>query len=195
MAWYNYCRPLVEYIVERIDAIRTPKWQQNSQRQPARLPDAFSYRLWLLTYPSRPWLADAEQELRRDKFVAELHELIERLAESGRPYHAHFELVAAAAKKCYEKDWAFIAWRLGALRAEQVGRDLTLAELLRVEIADRLLQGAKQPVSGEVIAGGKEMLVDWRACLDEGVRDRGIVTTAVLRKKAKGKDKDALPIE
>ncbi|KAM0706505.1 hypothetical protein Q7P35_005832 [Cladosporium inversicolor] len=195
LAWYNYCRPLVEYMVERIDATRTPAWQQTPQRQPARLPDPYQLRLSLLTYPSRPWHTDAEQGLRRDKFVAELHELIERLAGSGRPYHAHFELVVAAAKKCYEKDWAFIAWRLGALQEERTGRDLTLAELLRVELADRLLQGAKQPVSEEVIAGVKEMLAGWRACLDESVRDRGIVTTAFLREKAEAKDKDALPME
>lgn len=195
LAWYNYCRPLVEYIVERIDATRTPEWQQNPQRQPARLPDAFPLRLWLLTYPSRPWRADTEQDLRRDRFVLELHELIGRLAESRRPYHSHFELVVAAAKKCYEKDWAFIAWRLGALQEEQTGRDLTLADLLRVELADRLLQGAKQPVSEEVMGGVKSMLADWSACLDEGVRDQGIVTTALLKKKAEsGKERDALPM-
>lgn len=195
LAWYNYCRPLVEYMVERIEAIRTPSWQQNPQRQPTRLPDPFNLRLWLLTYPSRPWRADAEQELRRDKFAAELHELIGQLVGSGRPYHTHFELVVAAAKKCYEKDWAFIAWRLGALQEEQTGRDLTLAELLRVELADRLLQGAKQPVSEEVMRGVTDMLGVWRGCLDEDVRDRGIVTIALLKKKAKGKDKDALPME
>jgi hypothetical protein len=195
LAWYNYCRPLVEYMVERIDATRTNEWQQNPQRQPARLPDAFSLRLWLLTYPSRPWRADAEQELRRDRFVVELNELIGQLAGSRRPYHVHFELVVAAAKKCYEKDWAFIAWRLGALQEDQMRRELTLAELLRVELAGRLLQGAKQPVSAEVMNGVRSMLADWTACLDEGVRDRGIVTTASLRKKAEsGKDKDALPM-
>jgi hypothetical protein len=195
LAWYKYCRPLVEYVVERIDATRTPTWQRNPQRQPARLPDAFPLRLWLLTFPSRPWRADAEQELRRDRFVVELHELIRRLTGSGRPYHLHFELVVAAAKKCYEKDWAFIAWRLGALQEEQTGRDLTLAGLLRVELADRLLQGAKQPVSEEVMGGVRSMLADWTACLDEGVRDRGIVTIAFLKRKAEsGKDKDALPM-
>jgi hypothetical protein len=195
LAWYSYCRPLVEYVVERIDATRTPAWQSSPQRQPARLPDAFPYRLWLLTYPSRPWRADAEQALRRETFVAELHELIERLAGSGRPYHAHFELVVAAAKKCYEKDWAFIAWRMGALREEQTGRELRLAELLRAELADRLLQGAKQPVDEEVISGVRRMLAEWESCLDESVRDRGIVTTALLKGKAKGKEKDALPME
>jgi hypothetical protein len=196
LAWYNYCRPLVEYMVERIDATRTPEWQQNPRRHPARLPDAFPYRLWLLTYPSRPWRADAEQELRRDKLVAELRSLLDQLAGSARPYHSHFELLVAAAKKCYEKDWAYIAWRLGALQEEQLGRELTLAELLRIELADRLLQGAKGPVSEEVMGGVRGMLATWTACLDEGVRDRGIVTTAFLRKKAEsGKDKDALPME
>jgi hypothetical protein len=193
VAWYSYCRPLVEYMVERIDATRTTAWQRDPQRQPARLPDAFPLRLWLLTYPSRPWRADTEQELRRDKFVAELHYLIDQLAGNGRPYHAHFELVVAAAKKCYEKDWAFIAWRLGTLQEGQTRRDFTVAELLHVDLAERLLQGAQQPVTKEVMAGVGDMLADWRQCLDEDVRDRGIVTTALLKDKAK--DKNALPME
>ena len=193
VAWYKYCRPQVEYMVERINATRTTEWQHNPQRQPARLPDAFPLRLWLLTYPSRPWRADAEQEQRRDRFVAELYSLIDSLAESGRPYHAHFQLVGAAARRCYEKDWAFIAWRLGALQEEQTRRDLTIAELLKAELADRLLQGAEQPVTEQVMAGVRDMLAGWRQCLDEGVRDRGIVTTALLKDKAKGKK--ALPMD
>jgi hypothetical protein len=187
-AWYAYCRPLVEYMVERIEATRTPEWLQDPQRQPARLPDVFPLQLWLLTYPSQPWRADNEQELRRDKFVKELRDKIEQLAQSGRPYHKHFDLVVTAAKRCYEKDWAFIAWRLG-----QTGRDSTLAELLRLELADVLVQGAKQPVTGEVMSGVKDMLAQWRRCLDEDVRDRGIATTALLKKNAK--NKDALPFE
>lgn len=193
LAWYSYCKPLVEYMVERIDATRTTAWQHDPQRQPARLPDAFSQRLWLLTYPSRPWRADAEQEQRRDQFVKELRDLVEQLGRSGRPYQARFNLLVAAAKQCYEKDWAFIAWQMGALQDEQTGRDLTLVELLQVELADRLLQGAKQPVAEQVMAGVKNMLADWRRCLDENARDRGFVTTAMLKSNAK--NKDALPME
>jgi hypothetical protein len=192
-AWYAFCRPLVEYMVERIDAMRTPEWLQDPQRQPARLPDAFPLRLWLLTYPSRPWRADNEQELRRDRFVKELRNVIEQLAQSGRPYHKNFDLVIAAAKKCYEKDWAFIASRLGHLEEEQTSRDLTLAELLRVELADILLQGAEKPVTEEVMSGVKDMLAQWRRCRDEDVRDRGITTTTLLKNNAK--NKNALPTE
>jgi hypothetical protein len=84
---------------------------------------------------------------------------------------------------------------LGAFQEEQIGREMTLAELLRVETAYRLLQGAKGPASDEVIAGVKNMLGAWRNCLDEYVRDRGIVVTALLRKKVKDKHSDALPVE
>jgi hypothetical protein len=173
--------------------MRTPEWLQDPQRQPARLPDAFPLRLWLLTYPSRPWRADNEQELRRDRFVKELRNVIEQLAQSGRPYHKNFDLVITAAKKCYEKDWAFIASRLGHLEEEQTSRDLTLAELLRVELADILLQGAEKPVTEEVMSGVKDMLAQWRRCRDEDVRDRGITTTTLLKNNAK--NKNALPME
>jgi len=43
-----------------------------------------------------------------------------------------------------------------------------------------------------VMAGVRDMLAGWRQCLDEGIRDRGIVTTALLKDKAKGKK--ALPM-
>jgi hypothetical protein len=191
-AWYTYCRPLVEDMVERIEASRTTAWLYDPWRQPARLPDVYQLRLWLLTYPSRRWRAADEQDLRRNKFVKELRDLIEELARSGRPYHKRFGLVVAAAKKCYEENWAFIAWHLGTLGEEQTNRDLTMAELLRVELADTLLQGAKQPVTEEVMSGTRDMLATWSKCLDEDVRDRGISTTAFLKKNAK--DKDALPM-
>lgn len=191
VAWYGYCRPLVEYMVSRIDATRTPKWLHDPERKPARLPDAFQLRLWLLTYPSMPWRGDAEQELRRDKFVREVRALIMQLADSGRPYHARFELVVAAAKKCYEKDYAFIAWQLGLLSEKQIGGDLDTAKLLLVELADSLLKSAQAPVTHVVMDGVKEMLAGWKKCVDEDVRDRGIVTTALL--ESNKMKKDALP--
>jgi hypothetical protein len=50
LRWQTYCKPLIQYMIERIETTRTPGWQCNPLRRPARLPDTFQLRLWLLTY-------------------------------------------------------------------------------------------------------------------------------------------------
>lgn len=191
--WQRYCRPVVEYMLERAESLRASERQKGSERRPIRLPDPFPLRLWLFSYPSMPWREDAEQATLRDKFVLELRDLVDELAHSRRPYHKRFNMVVAAAQKCYEKDFTYLAWKLGWLEDEQTGRDLTIAELLRVELADTLLRGAKKPVGALELVGVKEMLALWRGSVDEDVRDRGIETTANLAEWAKDMP-DALPL-
>lgn len=194
LRWHQYCRPLVQYMIERVESQRTPQWQQDPNRKPARLPDMFPMRLWLLTYPSIPRPDGSKDDEQREDFARELREAIAGLAASGRPYHAPFKLVAEAAKGCYEEDWAFIAWRLGALDDEQVHRQMTVEELLRIELADSLLQGAKKPLkSQKELLGVEIMLRQWRNSFDEDVRDRGIATSLMLSEKAKT-NREALPV-
>ncbi|KAM0720015.1 hypothetical protein Q7P37_004150 [Cladosporium fusiforme] len=191
--WQRYCRPTVQYTLERIESMRTPEWQQDPHRQPSRLPDTFQLRLWLLTYPSLPWEGDLARGDPRQAFVEELTDLMGELAESHRPYHARFEQVVRAVKQCYPQEWTFLAWQLGKLEDEQLRRQLTTAELLQVELSDSLLRGARGPAQSEEMSGVKAMLAQWRGCLDEDVRDRGISTTAHLVQQAKSSSRDSLP--
>lgn len=191
--WQQYCRPIVEYTIERIDSMRTPEWQRDPHRRPRRLPDTFPLRLWLLTYPSMPWEGDLHRDDPPRAFVNELLDLLNELADSRRPYHSRFEQVVSAAKQCYEQEWAYLAWQMGKLDEEQLQRELTTEELLRVELADTLLQRARGPVKANVLLGLRAMLRQWRECLDEDVRDRGIVTTSTLVQRAKSSFKDVLP--
>ena len=50
-AWIANGKPVVERIVFDIEALRTPSWNQNRNRRPKALPDAFRLQLWLLDYP------------------------------------------------------------------------------------------------------------------------------------------------
>lgn len=193
--WQRYCRPVVQYTIKKIESMRTPEWQRDPRRRPSRLPDIFPLRLWLLTYPSMPWEDDLKNDNPRQTFANELQALLIELVESRRSYHARFEQVVKAAKQCYEQDWAFLAWQLGKLEEEQTQRELTTVELLRIELADTLLQQARGPVKEKELLGMQAMLGRWRACLDEEVRDRGIATTSMLVEMAKRGGPNVLPLK
>jgi hypothetical protein len=181
--WQTYCKPLIQYMISRVESLRTPEWQRDPLRRPARLPDTFRLRLWLLTFPSKN-SEDEEGESRREIFADELRGVVAELAASGRPYHARFALVVEAAKLCYEQDWVALAARLGAVGQEQEGRELGLGELLLVEFAGELLRGVREPESCPGLKEVKEMLGGcWARCVDEDVRDRGL---AVKRSLLKG---------
>jgi len=186
LRWQTHCKPLLHYMVSRVETTRTPAWQRNPLRRPARLPDTFQLRLWLLTYPpARPHQSEPQDEARREEFATELRGVVGELVASGRPYHARFKLVVEAAKLCYEQEWVALASRLGMLEREQEGRELGMEELLLVEFADELLKGMRDEEK-EKYAGlkeVKEMLAGcWGRCVDEEVRDRGLA----LKRELKG---------
>lgn len=47
-AWLTNGKPVILHIINRINALRTPAWQRDGNRQPAVLPPTFGLRLWLL---------------------------------------------------------------------------------------------------------------------------------------------------
>jgi hypothetical protein len=171
--WQTYCKPLIQYMIDRIETTRTPEWQRDPLRRPASLPDTFQLRLWLLTYPpAKPHQSEPADEAKRAKFAAELRGIVGELATSGRPYHVRFAQVVEVAKLCYEQEWAGLAARLGALEPGQEEREFTMEELLLVELADEVLKVKWEPE--EKCAGlreVKEMLAgSWGRCVDEEVR-------------------------
>jgi hypothetical protein len=177
LRWQTYCKPLIQYMISRIETTRTPQWQRNPLRRPARLPDTFQLRLWLLTYPpAKPQHSEPADEAKREEFALELRHIVkEELATSGRPYHARFAQVVEAAKLCYEQEWAGLAARLGALEPGQEGREFTMGELLLVEFADEVLKVEWEPEKCAGLREVKEMLAgSWARCVDEEVRDRGL---------------------
>jgi len=47
-AWLTYVRPMLEKIVDRVNALRSTDWLNDPSRQPAVLPSTFLQHLWLL---------------------------------------------------------------------------------------------------------------------------------------------------
>jgi hypothetical protein len=183
LRWQTYCKPLIQYMIDRVETTRTPAWQRTPLRRPGRLPDTFQLRLWLLTYPpARPQHSEPGDEARRQQFADELRDIVKELATSCRPYHVHFAQVIEAAKLCYEQEWVALASRLGVVEREQEGREFTLEELLLVEFADELLKGVREPEKCPGLREVRDMLANsWGRCVDEDVRDRGLALKRSLR--------------
>ncbi|KAK5110980.1 hypothetical protein LTR85_000690 [Meristemomyces frigidus] len=173
--WYQYCQPVVEQIVLRVDELRTAPWQRDP-KSPAMLPDVSVMRLWLLTYPSmpRPWLRGEHME-RRDVFIAEVCGIIEQLADSRRPYHERFQQLKNAVMQLYDIDYAYIAAALNP-RTKANPPHFTLAECLRIDLADALIRHAAEPKDANDTTATRAMLQSWTHSEDEDVRMRGLRT-------------------
>ena len=180
---------MVEYLISRIGALRTPEWQRDPRRQPAVLPDTFKFRTWLVAYPYAATAADAAGDgatysASVDTFASELGALIDELAANAhhRPYHIRLSLLEDLAKGASEKDFCRIAAVIGELNnpptvaARQDG-DVDLARLLRIEFANSLLMKAHRPDDMRDVDRVMEVLEGWRGSGDEEVRRRGFETT------------------
>jgi hypothetical protein len=96
--WQAHYRPLVQHAVSLVESLRTEDWQRNPRREPSVLPDVFQLQLWLLPYPSLYPSFEREQYV--SAFASEVRDVVERLASSGKPYHARWPLLQQALQKC-----------------------------------------------------------------------------------------------
>lgn len=172
--WLEHCKPLVQYALSKVEAIRTPEWQQNPRRQPSTLPDTFEFRVWLLDYPSLSWEGDHEERIER--FAGQVLDVLQQLAYSGRPYRDYFAKLQKAVEQCERHEWGLVALHLGWLDGDLRKREnLDLADLLRVQMAHALLQdGTKISKDDPKIDAARDMTETWEECTDEFVRVKGI---------------------
>ncbi|ETS61965.1 hypothetical protein PaG_03513 [Moesziomyces aphidis] len=176
-AWTQCARPVLARIVERIDALRTPEWQRNSARRPARLPSTLiEYRLWLLPYPSCDE-AVAASELARQcrEFGRALMEHIEALVAQAVPCHEEMERLHQAAMGCPTKQRGLIATAVGGWHGER-GPDATSQMLVRshcIDLAAKLVFVAELPDESEAwLVELKSMVEGWQQSDVEWIRER-----------------------
>lgn len=181
-AWKANAKPVLERILDTVDAMRTPAWQRDPQRKPLVLPMTFAYRLWLLDYPilspSLPRVARCET------FAAQLANALKDVMNLGVGHHDQLKAIEAASLECAHEDRVLVACHLGQLRGDPSGNMLTQEAILRVEIADALFRGANlaKDTTSTSLDGSKEecsssvadVLNSWRVHHDEGIRMRGM---------------------
>lgn len=173
-AWLANSKPVLVRIIERIDALRTPAWQRDRNRQPAVLPPTFPLRLWLLDYPHLHQYSGAAE--RCATFAQQVVSLLQESLHLGLAHHARLDDIESATLKCLPEHRVRVAYRLGHITAlEDPTR--THETLLRVELADALLRKAKLPLhdmDDVIVQSIKAMLEAWGECELEDVRMRGL---------------------
>ncbi|TEA17018.1 hypothetical protein C8034_v000563 [Colletotrichum sidae] len=155
--WRSTTLPIFEDAIACVQALRTPQWQRDLNRQPRKLPNVFLLKVRLFALPANTVL---ERE-----FVRRLTELITELAEHGRPYHDDWAQLKDAAIRVHAS-WRPHLVRLGVLLGSLEGIDvenLALADRLRIEMARHVLEGGHRfdPEERGLETEVKTMLRSW----------------------------------
>lgn len=171
-AWLANGTPVILRIIGKIDALRTPAWQRDRNRQPALLPSTFRLRLWLLDYPQlyhSPGPAG-----RCATFAQQLIAVLQESIDLGLAHHARLAEIEAAASRCLLEDGVRVACCLGRFEPEDAVK--SQESILRVELADALLRRTevRQIRDDDNLRSIEHMLEAWRACELEDVRMRGL---------------------
>lgn len=178
-AWSANGKPVILRIVKRIDALRTPAWQRDRNRQPAVLPPTFGLRLWLLDYPQlHQSSAPAE---RCAVFAQQVVSVLREILDLDLAHHAKLDEVQSALSRCLPEDGRRVACCLGNIKPEDSAKLQEI--LLRVELADALLRkvGLAQIKDDAILQSIRAMLEAWQKCELEDVRMRGIRLEKHLR--------------
>lgn len=133
---------IMQRIINRVDALRTPEWQSNRNRQPSVLPDTFPLTL-LQIQPVKDQASGVQSTCTNVSDVtASIVTLIDEIASHGLPYHKRFQdlkgTLASSNLTIYEHPE--VAVLLGSPPAVVNGCVPTLSDYLRVEVSVFLLQ-------------------------------------------------------
>ena len=170
-AWSANGRPVILRIIKRIDALRTPAWQRDPNRQPAVLPPTFRLRLWTLEYHQLYQSSDACAT-----FAQQIISVLRETIDLGLSGHARLDEIRSALSQCLPKYGMEVARCLGDMEIEDSTK---LQEtLLRAELTDGLLRKAQLPQDKdqdhEALRSIKSTLEAWQNCELGVVRMRGI---------------------
>ena len=176
LAWEEYLRPVLEQILDRIEAVRTPKWQRDSNRQPRWLPDTFEYRMWLLPILSVDAdLTEGEAATRCREFGRMLIEQMEYLVSRGVPYHDEMKRLEMAAMSCSDQHKALLATTLGGCEGESTSDRQTqvMVRCHRLDVAATLIFNAELPAKWEAwLEELRTMVQGWHQSEVEWIRNR-----------------------
>ncbi|KAK6436539.1 hypothetical protein LTR95_007267 [Oleoguttula sp. CCFEE 5521] len=186
--WALHVKPLLEYMVRRVDEMRTPEWERDPQRIPSILPSTFLIRIRLLSHPGDGITGGvAEMVTRSHAFADEVIVLLAELAEQ-RTYHVHFKLLQEHVKRwVVPRTLVAVTMRIGSSIFPLEGL-ATTAQLLRVEMTRHLLEGSKRPEDGLQAGAVRNTLLLWRQSSDEEIRQYGISAMRQLERDWKWMD-------
>lgn len=138
--WNSRVLPLFQFFIARIDALRTPQWQRDAQRQPAWLPNAFALKTQVLCRRYQAYNDDMAAD-KMDEFAAEVMSLLGELVSAARLYHKpdNWPLLKDKVRHALPSRSLALGLRF-AEPALSHDEKPTLRDLLRMELADALFQ-------------------------------------------------------
>nr|OQO24152.1 hypothetical protein B0A51_08995 [Rachicladosporium sp. CCFEE 5018] len=180
--WALHLKPMLEYMLRRVNETRTPEWQQDPQRVPSILPSTFHIRMRLLPHPGDGIEGSkAERTERAYEFADSVSELLEALAKECT-YHVDYNLLKEHLKnKVNQRTTLDVVKRLGLLEAGPHQLPST-AQLLQIDLAQHMLVGSPKPEVDTEINAVREMIDSWIASADEEVRKHGIAALRQLER-------------
>lgn len=180
--WNSQVLPLFQFFIARIDALRTPQWQRDPQRQPAWLPNAFALKTLVLCQRYQVHKHIATEKI--DDFAAEVLSLIGELASAATLYHKPDNwplLKEKVTLSLYRTDGLAVGLRL-AEPALSPDEKPTLRDMLRMELADALFRHGLVCSDTEDVGRVEGVLKGWAASPFEDLRLMAYDTAQARRK-------------
>ncbi|KAK0609649.1 hypothetical protein DIS24_g12279 [Lasiodiplodia hormozganensis] len=164
-AWVAHVRPLVERVVEKVDALRA----DGTRLKRRMLPDTFQMGLWLLPWP----VVEGDEGLEGYERLADaVVDLLGKLCGEGVGlYHRGFgEIKNEMRRRVTNKRHS--VW-LG-LRIGNAGEGpFTLVERLRIELSEALLESYDKEAHRDIQERVEELIQVWMRAGDEDARRAG----------------------
>ncbi|KAL7786724.1 hypothetical protein V8C37DRAFT_412419 [Trichoderma ceciliae] len=167
--------PVWERILDRINSIRTPAWQADSNRKPAVLPDTLALKIRMLNLPHKSSSNPDEAKATVAKCANGVVELLNEFASSGSPY---FHGLSTLQKELETiEPLAEMAILLGSPPASRSVNNVTLVDHLCVELAVGMLSrsniftdGFGKPHDEGVVKEAKRLVMRMSSSYTENFR-------------------------
>ncbi|EGR52467.1 uncharacterized protein TRIREDRAFT_119860 [Trichoderma reesei QM6a] len=175
---YSFDRnmPVWGRIVERINELRTPAWQADSNRKPAVLPDTLGLKIRMLNLPR--WSLSTPEETRAAaaRCVEGVVRLLEDIVADQRPYIRSYGTLRQALEAIEPKAELGIALAATTPALDDASV-VTLVDYLRVELAAGLLDkshifkaGFGEPHEEDVVKRATEVVMKMSGSIVEEFR-------------------------
>lgn len=123
-------------ILDRINSLRTPAWQNDPHRKPAVLPDTLQIKMRMLNLPYKSSKNPEEAKATVARCANGAIELIEEIVSTGGPYFHSFNSLKNELGKI--ESMAEMALLIGSTPALDDASSIALVDYLRVELAVKL---------------------------------------------------------
>jgi hypothetical protein len=164
-------------LIDSINAMRTPEWQADPNRQPAFLPRTLEFELALL--PTHPRDVPIEYIVR---YVDDIVALLGKVVSSGMPYDERIDSVTNHLYRS-TSSWLRLACLFGTPGRLSNPESLAPVDFLRLHLAQHLLTNVTsvEDRNEEDLADAKHMVVEWERSPVEELR----LVARRLREKSK----------